>query len=72
MREQKEKQRKRRRISKFYNQHRACKDFNCDHCDTPITATMVYDREVFAFPKRIEVERRHAKPDCPDAYYTGN
>lgn len=64
---------KRRRISKFYSQHRAIfGNYTCNHCDTPIGGYSVYDREVFALGDHLEIERRHASPDCPDAYYTGN
>lgn len=43
--------------------------FDCDYCDTAITWGSEYERRVFREgKKRLRVERRHVRPQCPDAY----
>lgn len=64
---------KRRRLLRtWFREHVARNGFVCVKCDTDICAHTIYHREVFANGKRLEVERTHARPDCPDAYYMGN
>lgn len=62
---------RRRVINSFYAQHIACTQFECTQCDTAITAGMIYERRVLDAGKRLEVERYHAVPCCPDFYYMG-
>lgn len=43
--------------------------FECDYCDTAITWGSEYERRVFREgKKRLRVERRHVRPECPEAY----
>ena len=62
----------RRLIAKWTEQAVASKIYDCTQCDTPIQSHSLYNREVMATPKTIEVERIHLSPPCPDFYYTGH
>lgn len=59
---------KRRVIRSWYQQH-ICRDgFECTKCETLIVPYTLYERSVIARGNHLEVERIHAKPDCPDHY----
>lgn len=60
---------KRRLIKPWTEYCTARQDYDCTKCDTPIVASTEYTRYVFALPNRLEIEREHMHPDCPNRYY---
>lgn len=62
---------KRREIRKWYEQRIARTQHDCAKCGTVIQSTSLYERTVFALPKRLEPEAIHIRPPCARAYYTG-
>ena len=61
---------KRRRLIKQWTaEYVAIRDYECERCGTIVCAGSYYLRRVWALPKRLEVEREHGTPQCPNRYY---
>lgn len=62
---------RRRQIHQWHQQAVARRDYDCTKCDTRISSTSLYERDVFASPRALETERVHISPPCARSYYTG-